>query len=153
MHLKLHGAPLVLYSVNLAPLTFSSLEPLFALETAWHPSQHIDLTFFLFSFLLPVFFLIPFFSSFLPLSLFPFPFFFLFGAPLVTGGGGGPQAPPRYAPANSCTPEWDLQELGKDCNNEWYSVSTPLELLHRLAMLGGYQLIHVWYQKNSTRLL
>ena len=35
-HLKLHGAPLVLFSVNLAPLTFSSLEPLLALETAWY---------------------------------------------------------------------------------------------------------------------
>ena len=38
LHLKLHGAPLVLCSVNLAPLTFSSLEPLLALETAWRPS-------------------------------------------------------------------------------------------------------------------
>ena len=38
-HLKLHGAPLVLFSVNLAPLTFSSLEPLLALETAWSPSR------------------------------------------------------------------------------------------------------------------
>ena len=37
LHLKLHGTPLVLFSVNLAPLTFSSLEPLLALETAWHP--------------------------------------------------------------------------------------------------------------------
>ena len=39
LHLKLHGAPLVLCSVNLAPLTFSSLEPLLALETAWRPSR------------------------------------------------------------------------------------------------------------------
>ena len=39
MHLKLHGTPLVLFSVNLAPLTFSSLEPLLALETAWRPSR------------------------------------------------------------------------------------------------------------------
>ena len=39
LHLKLHGTPLVLFSVNLAPLTFSSLEPLLALETAWHPSR------------------------------------------------------------------------------------------------------------------
>ena len=39
LHLKLHGAPLVLFSVNLAPLTFSSLEPLLALETAWRPSR------------------------------------------------------------------------------------------------------------------
>ena len=39
LHLKLHGAPLVLFSVNMAPLTFSSLEPLLALETAWHPSR------------------------------------------------------------------------------------------------------------------
>ena len=36
-HLKLHGPPLVLFSTNLAPLTFSSLEPLLALETAWRP--------------------------------------------------------------------------------------------------------------------
>ena len=39
MHLKLHGASLVLFTVNLAPLTFSSLEPLLALETAWRPSR------------------------------------------------------------------------------------------------------------------
>ena len=39
LHLKLHGASLVLFSVNLAPLTFSSLEPLLALETAWRPSR------------------------------------------------------------------------------------------------------------------
>ena len=39
LHLKLHGTPLVLFSVNLEPLTFSSLEPLLALETAWHPSR------------------------------------------------------------------------------------------------------------------
>ena len=39
LHLKLHGAPLVLFFVNLAPLTFSSLEPLLALETAWRPSR------------------------------------------------------------------------------------------------------------------
>ena len=92
LHLKLHGTPLVLFSVNLAPLTFSSLEPLLALETAyvaapfvlfyvnlapltfsslepllaletaWRPSRHIDLTFFLSLF-------------FLALSFFPF--FFL----------------------------------------------------------------------------
>ena len=81
LHLKLHGAPLVLFSVNLAPLTFSSLEPLLALETAWRPSRHIDLTFFLSFFFLapsffPFFFLVPFFSSFLP-SLFLSLFFFL----------------------------------------------------------------------------
>ena len=39
LHLKLHGVSLVLFSVNLAPLTFSSLEPLLALETAWRPSR------------------------------------------------------------------------------------------------------------------
>ena len=39
LHLKLHGASLVLFSVNFAPLTFSSLEPLLALETAWRPSR------------------------------------------------------------------------------------------------------------------
>ena len=38
-HLKLHGASLVPFSVNLAPLTFSFLEPLLALETAWRPSR------------------------------------------------------------------------------------------------------------------
>ena len=37
--LELHGASLVLFSVNLAPLTFSSLESLLALETAWRPSR------------------------------------------------------------------------------------------------------------------
>ena len=26
---------------------------------------------------------------------------------------------------NLCTPEWDLPGMGSDCNNEWYSVSTP----------------------------
>ena len=108
MHLKLHGAPLVLFSVNLAPLTFSSLEPLLAIETAWRPSRHIDLTFFLSFFFLapsffPFFFLIPFFSSFssfLP-SLFLFLSFFSFflrpfGDP---GGPRPPKPPPRYAPA------------------------------------------------------
>ena len=39
LHLKLHGTPLVLFSVNLTPLTFSSLEPLLALETAWRSSR------------------------------------------------------------------------------------------------------------------
>ena len=136
LHLKLHGASLDLFSVNLAPLTFSSLEPLLtlepawrpsrpflrlrlwrflpwspcltlALETAWRPSCHIDLTFFPSFFFLapsffPFFFLIPFFSSFFPLfsplSFFPFPFFFLFRAPLVTPGGPGPQSPPQDTP-------------------------------------------------------
>ena len=37
--LELHGAPLVRFSVNLAPLTLSSLESLLALETAWRPSR------------------------------------------------------------------------------------------------------------------
>ena len=39
LHLKLQGTPFVLFSVNLVPLTFSSLEPLLALETAWRPSR------------------------------------------------------------------------------------------------------------------
>ena len=39
LHLKLHGASLVHFSVNLAPLTFSSLEPLLAFETAWRHSR------------------------------------------------------------------------------------------------------------------
>ena len=39
LHLKLHGASLVLFFVNLAPLTFSSVESLLALETAWCPSR------------------------------------------------------------------------------------------------------------------
>ena len=112
LHLKLHGAPLILFSVNLAPLTFSSLEPLLALETAWRPSCHIDLTFFPSFFFLapsffPFFFLIPFFSSFFPLfsplSFFPFPFFFLFRAPLVTPGGPGPQSPPQDTPLLTIT--------------------------------------------------
>ena len=130
LHLKLHGAPLVLFSVNLAPLTFSSLEPLLALETAWRPSRPFLLQFgapdvffpgapactwncmaplssywlnllsffFLAPSFFPFFFLIPFFSSFLPSLSFPFLFFFLFGAPLVTPGGPGPQSPPKYAP-------------------------------------------------------
>ena len=111
LYFELHGAPLVFFSVNLAPLTFSSPEPLLALETAWRPSRHIDLLFVLSFFFLVLslflFFLIPFFSSFfllsppsLSLSFFSFPFFFLFGAPLVTPGGPGPPKPPppRYAP-------------------------------------------------------
>ena len=66
------------------------------LRTAWRPSRHV---FYLFSFLVPLSFLFsfffPFFSSFffLFLSFFPFPFL-LFGAPLVTPGGRGPQSPP-----------------------------------------------------------
>ena len=39
LHLKLHGEPIIPFSVNLAPLTFSSLEPLLALETAWRISR------------------------------------------------------------------------------------------------------------------
>ena len=27
---------------------------------------------------------------------------------------------------NLCTPEWDLPGMGSDCNNERYSVSTPV---------------------------
>ena len=109
LHLKLHDAPLILFSVNLLPLTFSSLEPLLALETAWRPSCYIDLTFFPSFFFLapsffPFFFLIPFFSPFFPLfsplSFFPFPFFFLFRAPLVTPGGPGPQSPPKIRPCH-----------------------------------------------------
>ena len=124
LHLKLHGAPLVLFSVNLARLTFSSLDPLLALETAWRPSRHIDLNFFLsFSFLLPLSSLFsflfpsfPLFSSFPPLSFFSFPFFFLFGAPLVTPGGPGPQSPPppKIRPWNQVIlPDW---AIGLDCS-------------------------------------
>ena len=104
LHLKLHGAPLVLFSVNLAPLTFSSLGPLLALETAWRPSGHIDLTsFLLFFFLAPSFF--PFFSFLFPsCSLFSsflsslflslsF-FFFLFWRPFGDPGGPRPPKPP-----------------------------------------------------------
>ena len=94
--LKLHGAPLVLFSVNLVPLTFSSLEPLLEIETAWRPSRYIDLPFVL-SFLFPLSFFSLLFLFFLlsPLSLsFPFLFFFLFGAPLVTPGARAPKAPP-----------------------------------------------------------
>ena len=109
LHLKQQGAPLVLCSINLAPLTFSSLESLLALETGWRPTRHIDLTFFLSFFFLapsffPFFFLIPSFSSFFlfsPLSLsFPFLFSF-FLAPLWWPRGAlAPKAPPRYAPVN-----------------------------------------------------
>ena len=162
LHLKLHGVPLVLFSVNLAPLTFSFLEPLLALETAWRPSRpflrqfgapdvffpgapactwncmatlssfspsiwrptfsfldpllaletawrpsrHIDLTFFLsfYSFLLPSSSLFPFlfpsFPLFSPLSFFPFPFFLSFWRPFGDPGGPRPpKPPPRYAPA------------------------------------------------------
>ena len=138
LHLKLQGTHLILFSVNLAPLTFSSLEPLLALETAWRPSCPFlrqfgapdvffpgapactwncmaPLSSYWFNFLssfflscslfLPFFFLITFFSSFFPLfslfsplSFFSFPFFFLFGAPLVTPGGPGPQSPPQDTP-------------------------------------------------------
>ena len=83
--------------VNLAPLKFSSLETLLALE--WHPSHHIDLSFYLFSFLSPSC-LFCFFSPF-PL-FFPYFFSFLFlvilGPALVTPGPPKPP-PPRYDPA------------------------------------------------------
>ena len=135
LHLKLHGAPLVLFSINLAPLTFSSLEPLLALETAWRPSRpflrqfgapdvffpvapvctwncmaplssywYNFLSFFYLScsLFLPLFLsyslLFLFFPLFSPLSFFPSPFFSLFGAPLVTPGGPGPQSPPKIRP-------------------------------------------------------
>ena len=107
LHLKLYGAPLVLFSVNLAPLTFSSLDPLLALETAWRPTRHIDLTFFLFfscSFFLPFFLsyslLFLFFPLFSLLSFFPFPFLLSFWRPFGDPGGPWPpKPPPRYAPA------------------------------------------------------
>ena len=84
LHLKLYGTPLALFSVNLAPLTFSSLEPLLALETAWHPSR-------------PFFFLVNLapltFSSLEPLlaletTWHPFrPFLRQFGAPDIFFSG------------------------------------------------------------------
>ena len=161
LHLKLRGASLVLFSFNLAPLKFSSLESLLALKTAWRISRPFlcqfgapevffpgapactwnciaplsrpflrqfgapdvffpgasactwncmaPLSLYWFNFLsffflscslfLPFSSLFPSFPLFSPLSFFPFPFFFLFGAPLVTPGGPGPQSPPpRYAP-------------------------------------------------------
>ena len=106
LHLKLHGAPLVLFSVNFAPLTFSSLEPLLALETAWRPSRHIDLTFFLsfFYFLLPLSslfsFFFPFFLFFPLFSPLSFPFLFsFFLAPLWwLRGAQAPKAPPKIRP-------------------------------------------------------
>ena len=72
LHLKLHKAPVALFSVNLAPKTFSSLEPLLAFETAWRPSCHIDLPF-----VLSFFFLIPFFFLFSLIFSFFFSFFLL----------------------------------------------------------------------------
>ena len=80
--------------VNLAPLMFSSLEPLRAplFVPLWRPIRHVDLSFSFF-FTFPSLFFAHFF--------FPFPFLFLiFGAPSVTGGGGpeAPKAPPGYAP-------------------------------------------------------
>ena len=102
LYLKLHGAPLVLFSVKLAPLTFSSLEPLLALETAWRPT-HIDLTFFLsffsfllllsslFSFFFPSF---PLFSSFLPSLFLSLSFFLSFWRPFGDPGGPWPPKPP-----------------------------------------------------------
>ena len=134
LHLKLHGAPLVLFCVNLAPLTFSSLEPVFALETAWRPSRPFlrqfgapgvffpvapactwncmaplsSYWFNFLSFFLSCSLFLPFFSFYSLLFLFfplfslslsfPFLFFFLFGAPLVTPGGPGPQSPPKIRP-------------------------------------------------------
>ena len=135
MYLKLHGTPLVLFSVNLAPLTFSSLEPLLALKTAWRPSRHIDLTFLLplsslFSFFFPsfpLFFL--FFSP--PFSSFPFPFF-LFGAPLVTPGGPGPQSPPQDTPLLKFIKP--LKAKSKMCNFFW--------VVHLDVMLDGSFRIH-----------
>ena len=98
LHLKLHGAPLVLFSVNLAPLTFSFLEPLLVLETAWRPSRPFlrqfgapDVSFF------PFFFLIPFFSSFssfLPSLFLSLSFFLSFWRPFGDPGGPWPPKPP-----------------------------------------------------------
>ena len=105
LHLTLHGAPLVLFSVNMAPLTFSFLEPLLALETAWRPSRHINLAFCLFSFLLPLssFFLsysllFLFFPLFSPLSFFPFPFSFFLAPLWWPPGAQAPKAPPQDTP-------------------------------------------------------
>ena len=102
LHLKLHGAPLVLFSVNLTPLTFSLMEPLLALETAWRPSRQINLTFFLsFFFLAPSFFpfsllfpSFPFFPSFLPSLFLSLSFFLSFWRPFGDPGGPGPPKPP-----------------------------------------------------------
>ena len=52
--------------------------------------------------------------------------------------------------SNLCTPEWDLPGMGSGCNSEWYSISNPVNF-QNLAMLGGYQLIHVWYQKKNLQ--
>ena len=99
------GAPLVmltfLYFFFLAPSFFPfSFFPFF---------YFLSLSLFLLPSFLSFFFLclfVSFFLSFfcfflsffLSFSFFSFPFLFLFGAPLVTPGGPGPQSPPRYAP-------------------------------------------------------
>ena len=52
---------------------------------------------------------------------------------------------------NLCTPEWDLPGMGSDCKFATMNglVYQPRdELSDHLAVLGGYQLIHVWYQKK-----
>ena len=91
-------APLTPTSVNLAPLKFSSLEPLWgAPACAWMAPY--SPCWFIF------FFFFPFFPSFF-LSFFPFSFLFLlFLAPLRwPGGGRSPQSPPPpagYAPVHT----------------------------------------------------
>ena len=58
---------------------------------------------------------------------------------------------------NLCTPEWDLPGMESDCNNEWYSVSTPSELSDHLAILGGlpidtYLVSKKFYKSPLTKL-
>ena len=82
-------SPSIPTPLNLAPLKFSSLEPLLALKLC--SSLHVDLPLYLSIFHC-------FFSLFLP-SLFPFLCEFVCGGVPLTDGGGGDRAfkAPRYA--------------------------------------------------------
>ena len=81
-------------AINLAPLKFSSLEPLRGAPACACMTPYSScwfIFFFLFAFLSLFFHL--FFSSFV------FPFLIFFGTPLVTRGAEALKNPPGYAPA------------------------------------------------------